>query len=150
MPLSSAEPFFNVHTLDMSSVVRPVKSADGKRFSGRGRRKCGQCWTDSNWWMMDKKDDSHPKFESKGKKKKNERKNEILLLPTVWKGDLSKNTSTPQSLITLGLHARIYIIALKSLNWRYRWFVAAHQLRVSLRINQMWTDAFIWRRDVFL
>lgn len=70
-------------------------------------------WTDSNWWMMDKKDDSHPNFESKEEKKT---KKEILLLPTVWKGDLSKNTSTPQSLITLGLHARIYIIALKSLN----------------------------------
>ena len=47
-------------------------------------------------------------------KKKKERKN--LLLPTVWKGDLSKNTSIPQSLITPGLHAHIHAIALKSLN----------------------------------
>lgn len=50
------------------------------------------------------------------KQKKKQRKEKILLLPTVWKGDLSKPTSIPQSLITLDLHAHIQTIALKSLN----------------------------------
>lgn len=49
-------------------------------------------------------------------KQKKKQKEKNLLLPTVWKGDLSKNTSIPQSLITLGLHAHIHAIALKSLN----------------------------------
>lgn len=100
-------------------VVRSVKSEDGERFSRKGGRKCDQAGqtkrmtlilTIDFWNQMLK---TMRELNVKAKKKK-ERKN--LLLPTVWKGDLSKNTSIPQSLITPGLHAHIHAIALKSLN----------------------------------
>ena len=60
-----------------------------------------------------------------------------------------KHTSIPQGFITLGLRVHIHTIVFKSLNWRYRRFVASHQLRVLLRINQMWTDAFYSKEGPF-
>lgn len=103
MPLSSAEPFFNVHTVIRHILRLKVRMERG--LAGMEERKKSIFF---HRFL-------EPNVEHKAKKKK--KKEKILLLPTVWKGDLSKkNTSIPQSLITLGLHAHIQTIALKSLN----------------------------------
>lgn len=64
-------------------------------------------------------------------------------MPTTWRGDLSKNTSTPQSLITLGLHAHIHKLAFKSLNWgHWHCCCSTPALLPACSLTQMWTNAF--------
>lgn len=122
MPLSSAEPFFDVHV--MKILCYEVDWKWGWRKIWAGREEGSASKQDKLRWRSDEyrmtpiliidfwNQMLKTKQKIKGKK--------ILLLPTVWTGDLSKNTSIPQSLITLGLHVHIHTIAFKSLNWRDR------------------------------
>lgn len=80
-------------------------------------------WTDSNGKVTDEQDDSHPNHpylepnveNAEVPKQRKKKKEKTLLLPTVWKHGLSKNTSIYHRASSLWAYMRTFTPSLSSL-----------------------------------